>query len=122
MRGVKGSGPYGKKAAQAAAEESTTRRTFAKPSDDDTVTCRVDGAALVNGNCPSCAVRAQRFARIRELEAELRLLKQRPCEICHAPGARKGTKETTVVCPTCRKLLRHETQMKAQLAKAKGRS
>jgi hypothetical protein len=125
MRGVKGSGPNGKKARRGRGAGTTAvgvARQASSIEHDDTATCRLDGAALVSGGCPSCHACAQRFARIRELEAELRALKQRRCEICDAPGGRKSPKHPQVACPLCRKLLTHEARMKAQLAKAKGRT
>lgn len=108
-RGIKGSG----KAAAKSAEPS------GRQVDDGIPRCRLDGTPMEHGNCPSCAARAKRFARITELEAELKRLKVKVCDICGAAGARKSKASPVPVCQQCRKLLRLEAKLRAELARAR---
>jgi hypothetical protein len=129
-RGVKGSGPYskvnkgtkgarGKRADESLLDDDDAPAT--RPPDDGRARCRIDGTVMENGTCPSCRRRAQRFARINQLEAELASLKVKHCGICEAPGARGSKHHPAPVCPTCRKMLGTEARLSRKLAKAKTR-
>lgn len=109
MRGVKGSGkakatangkvagtlpknPKWAKAAVDADEDggdaATAGSAFPESRSGEAAVCRQDGTVLEAGRCPACARRAQRFAKLVELERA-----QNVCASCGPPAARLGPGE-----------------------------